>query len=189
MAQPRLRVKEIWWRNVQIGEFYNIERWHQIAGGGGSLYIEIPSSLVPDTLEFLGYPDVNVDSMPVITIEARVIGDPTVSGPIEFHTKKGHRMRIARQNRQAPSSQRHPAWTASRGFPIAPDDVRNKDEAAHYFPDGGLRIYLAKTEEGEFFAGFTKGPRPTGMKPSNPSWGLYPSSTRTPVGGVIRGGA
>ena len=180
---PRLRIDRIWWRNVQPGEFYNIERIHRIEGGGGSLYIEIPSSMVPATLDFLDATGANVDALPVITIEARVAGRPSESGPIEFHRKKGGRMRIARQNRQQPNSQRHPAWTAARGFPSAPDDIRSKEEALPYFPNGGLRIYIAKTVDGDYYAGFTKGPRPENMKPSDPMWELYPEGKV--VGGVI----
>lgn len=169
----KLRIDRIWWRNVQPGEFYNIERHHQIKGGGGSLYIEIPSSMVDATLDFLNVTGANVDELPVITIEAGVIGEPGLSGPIEFHRKAGSRMRIARQNRQQPNSQRHPAWTAARGFPTAPDGVGNKEEALPYFPEGGLRIYIAKTVENEYYAGFTKGPRPADMKRNDPMWDLY----------------
>ena len=182
-----LEVVAIWWRNVQPGEFYNIERYHQIKGGGGSLYIEIPSSLVPATLEFLDHPEVNVEAMPVITIEAGVIGCPALSGPIEFQMKKGRRMRIARQNRRSPNSQRHPAWTDRFGFPKAPDDIHSKEEALPYFPEGGLRIYIAKTVTGSYYAGFTKGTRPSDMLRSDPDWELYPADSRKPVGGVIRG--
>jgi hypothetical protein len=181
MAQ-KLKIDRIWWRNVQPGEFYNIERHHQIEGGGGSLYIEIPSSIVPSTLDFLDATGSNVENLPVITIEAGVIGKPGLCGPIEFHRKAGGRMRIARQNRQQPNSQRHPAWTAALGFPTAPDGVRNTDEARPYFPEGGLRIYIAKTKEGEYYAGFTMGPRPADMKPNNPAWDLY---SQGKVGGVI----
>lgn len=179
----KLNVDRIWWRNVQPGEFYNIERYPQIQGGGGSLYIEIPNSMVAATLDFLDATGKNVEALPVITIRAGVIGQPGVYGDIEFHQKSGRRMRIARQNRQQTSSQRHPAWTAQRGFPTAPDDVKNKEEALPYFPEGGLRIYIAKTLEGEYFAGFKKGARPPGMKPSDPSWNLYPIG-KVP-GGVI----
>ena len=179
----KLNVDRIWWRNVQPGEFYNIERFHQIQGGGGSLYIEIPSSIVPATLDFLGVTGVNVESLPVITIQAGVVGQPGKSGPIEFHRKQGGRMRIARQNRQQPNSQRHPAWVAARGFPTAPDGVREKEEAVPYFPQGGLRIYIAKTIEGDYYAGFTMGPRPANMKHNDPMWDLYPDGNV--VGGVI----
>lgn len=185
MAQ-KLNVDRIWWRNVQPGEFYNIERFHRIPGGGGSLYIEIPSSMVPETLDFLDATGTNVEAMPVITIQAGVVALSGVSGPIEFQRKAGGRMRIARQNRQQPNSQRHPAWTAARGFPSAPDDVRSREEARPYFPEGGLRIYIAKTTEGEYFAGFTKGARPETMKLNNPAWDLYPQGKV--VGGVIDAG-
>jgi hypothetical protein len=181
----KLEVDRIWWRNVQPGEFYNIERYHQIDGGGGSLYIEIPSSMVLTTLDFLGVSGTNVDSLPVITIQAGVIGQSGASGPIEFQRKAGGRMRIARQNRQQPNSQRHPAWTAARGFPTAPDDIRNKEEALPYFPEGGLRVFIAKTVEGDYYAGFTMGPRPASMKPNDPMWGLY---SQGEVGGVIDAG-
>ena len=185
-------IDRIWWRNVQIGEFYNIERFHQIKGGGGSLYIEIPSSLVPGTLSFLGVEtgstdDVDTENLNVITIQARVMGAPELSGPIEFHKKKGNRMRIARQNRQSPNTQRHPAWTASRGLPSAPDNVGSREEAAKYFPDEGLRIYIALTSEGEYYAGFTTGKRPSTMSRNDPMWDLYPDSISKPVGGLIEG--
>lgn len=186
MAQGKLNVERIWWRNVQLGEFYNIERYHRLdSGGGGSLYIEIPSSLVPATLDFLGVAGIDVENLPVITIQAGVIGQPGASGPIEFQRKQGGRMRIARQNRRQPNSQRHPAWIAARGFPIAPDSIRSKEDAIPYFPEGGLRIYIAKTVEGAYYAGFTKGARPEGMKPNNPRWDLYPEGRV--VGGVIDG--
>ena len=186
MAQRKLNVDLIWWRNVQPGEFYNIERYPQIEGGGGSLYIEIPNSIVPATLDFLDATGTNVEALPVITIEAKVAGNLSLSGPIEFHRKSGSRMRIARQNRQQASSQRHPAWTAARGFPTAPDDVRDKEEALPYFPDGGLRIYIVKTVEGDYYAGFTEGSRPADMKPNDPMWDLYPQGRV--VGGVIDAG-
>jgi hypothetical protein len=182
MAQ-KLIIERIWWRNVQPGEFYNIERHHQIKGGGGALYIEIPRSLVPDTLDFLGIPESPLDSLGEFTIQASVIGQSSLSGRITFMPKSGGRMRIVNQNRQQPNSQRHPAWTATRGFPTAPDGIRDKKEALPYFPEGGLRVYIAKTVEGDYYAGFTKGRRPENMKPNNPMWDLYPPGKA--VGGVI----
>ncbi|WP_144589469.1 hypothetical protein [Brevibacterium casei] len=183
----KLNVDRIWWRSVQPGEFYNIERHHRLSsGGGGSLYIEIPSSIVAKTLDFLDATGSNLEDLPVISIDAGVVGRPGESGPIEFQRKTGGRMRIARQNRQQPNSQRHPAWTAPRGFPTAPDDIKSKEEALPYFPEGGLRIYIVKTVEGNFYAGFTKGSRPQGMSRNNPIWDLYPQGKA--VGDVIDAG-
>ena len=179
----KLNVDQIWWRNVPEGEFYNVERHPNVTTGGqGSLYFEIPKSLVPGTLDFLGLS--GTGALPH-TIQAGVIGRPGESGPIEFQTKAGGRMRIVRQNRQMTGSQRHPAWIAARGFPTAPDDVRNKEDALPFFPDGGLRIYIARSVEGSYYAGFKKGRRPASMDRNDPAWELY---TQGEVGGVIDAG-
>lgn len=181
-----ITVDQVWWRNVQKGEFYNIEREHKIDGGGGSLYIEIPSSLVEETLEFLERPRSDLQDGEPIIIDAFVFADPQKSAPIEFRTKKGNRMRIARQNRRQPGSLRHPAWTSEYGFPQAPDNLRaNKADFVQYFPEGGLRIFIVKSIEGDYFAGFTKGPRPSGLPIDDPNSELYPSSSRIP-GGLIK---
>lgn len=178
--RQKLNIDRIWWRNVPLGEFYNVERHPNVtAGGQGSLYFEVPKSMVAGTLDFLGL--TSVASLP-FTIQAGVIGVAGASGPIEFHTKAGNRMRIVRQNRQMAGAQRHPAWAAARGFPTAPDDVHNKKEALPYFPDGGLRIYIARTVQGDYYAGFKKGRRPDTMKPNDAMWDLYSQSG---VGGVI----
>ncbi|OHQ62339.1 hypothetical protein HMPREF2657_08950 [Corynebacterium sp. HMSC072B08] len=181
----QIDIDQVWWRNVQMGEFYNIEREPKIEGGGGSLYIEIPSSMVNVTLEFLGANAASLQDGTPLQITAKVYEDPTISGVIEFHTKKGNRMRIARQNRKQKNSLRHPAWMHSRGFPKAPDGLPNLREAyAPYYPEGGLRIYILKSTSGEFFAGFTTGPRPPGMEPDDPNSVLYPDNSRMP-GGVF----
>jgi hypothetical protein len=67
------------------------------------------------------------------------------------------RYRIARQLRQTDDSERHPAWTAAFGFPEAPDDVSSPEEAASYIPDGGVRLFLVRTDGGKLFAGHTSG--------------------------------
>lgn len=181
-----IEVDQVWWRNVQKGEFYNIEREHKIEGGGGSLYIEIPASLVADTLEFLDRQPSELHDGEPIVINAHVFANPEESGLIEFRTKKGGRMRIARQNRRQPGSLRHPAWTSKYGFPVAPDNLSmNRSDFDKFFPEGGLRIFIVKSVQGDYYAGFTKGPRPEDLSPSDPNSVLYPESSRTP-GGLIR---
>ena len=175
-------IEKVWWRRVQLGEFYNIERHPQIAGGGGSLYIEIPTSMKEKTLNFLGYGLQEGEAALPISIEAHVISDPMVTFKLEFKSKAGNRLRISNQNRRQESTMRHPAWTKTYGFPEAADWVNNREEAAEFYPEGGLRIYIARSTDGEYFAGFTKGPRPDGMTPEDPSWELYDNKA---VGGVI----
>lgn len=181
----QIEIESIWWRNVPPGEFFNVERHPNVTSGGqGSLYFEIPDSLVERTLDFLGLD--SLGSLPY-SIDAGLAEqmDSGVMGPIEFRRKstKSKRMRIARQNRQMAGAERHPAWESSRGFPSAPNDVKTSEESMPYFPDGGLRIYIAKSVDGEFFAGFTTGPRPSGMDRLDPAWDLY--SQGRVVGGVI----
>lgn len=190
MSGQMLNIERIWWRNVRKGEFFNIERHPNVTKGGqGSLYIEVPESLTPKTLDFLGVS--NIASLPH-TIQAGLADDmnSTISGPIEFR-RKSHsspRMFIARQNRQMRGAERHPAWDRARGFPSAPDEIQTREEAESYFPDGGLRVYIAKTSDGDYYAGFTTGRRPADMDEDDPAWDLF--SQGSVVGDVIyaRGG-
>ena len=180
----KLTVDRIWWRNITPSNFYDIERIPQKEGGGGSRYIEVPSSVVSETLDFLGRSDVDKNSIPTITIQAAVIGAVNIIKPIVFESKSSGRMRIANQNRQQEPIRRHTAWTREHGFPTAPDDISSTVKAKEYLPEGGLRVYIVKTQDGRYFAGHTKGPRPEGMEPSDPHWGLYDSSSKH-GGGVI----
>lgn len=177
-----IEIDKVWWRQVQLGEFYNIERHPQIAGGGGSLYIEIPSSMKEKTLNFLGYELEEGEASLPISISAHVLTDPGVIGILEFKSKAGGRLRISNQNRRQESTMRHPAWTKAYGFPEAPDWISNREEAADYFPEGGLRIYIARSTSGDYYAGFTMGERPGNMDVNDPNWELYNSKG---VGGVI----
>jgi len=182
----KLYIDRVWWRNVQLGEFYNIERPPSIAGGGGASYIEIPTSIVDKTLEFLNLGEDGFSKLP-ISIEVKTIGKLNELGIITFDRKSeksGYRMRISFQNRQQENSQRHPAWSETNGFPKAPDNISNRAEAEPYFPKGGLRIFIARTESGEYYAGFTKGDRPKDMQPNDPNWDLYIQGNRPP-GGII----
>ena len=182
----KLHIDRVWWRNVQLGEFYNIERYHKIPGGGGSLYIEIPGSMVRETLNFLNLSEDDIEKLP-ISIEAKTIGDSSRLGTITFDKKSGNRMRIVCQNRQQPNSQRHPAWSQTNRFPKAPDNIGSKAEAEPYFPKGGLRIFIARTKSGEYYAGFTQGDRPKNMQPNDPNWDLFSQGNR-PRGGIIFSG-
>jgi hypothetical protein len=186
MSEPTPEL--IWWVTVQPGEFFNVERHPQMqtsrVAGGGSQYFEIPGSLVQDTFELLGYHG-SYESFEVPhTIVASAVGRPDLVGPIEFNKKapsSGRRLYITRQNRQAPNNLRHPAWLPSRGFPQLPDGVRN-DEAGEYLPEGGLRLYILRMDNGEFRTGFTTGYAPVGLADDDPNRLLY----QTGRGGLER---
>lgn len=149
----------IWVRGLPPNNFFNIERSPAAApsGGGGALYIEVPSSVVPSLLQLLGR-DAGGPIPDELPIETAVIGDPAVSAPLIWRSKTGKRMRLF-QNRQSGADVRHPAWRADRGFPAAPDNVASKEEAAPFIASG-LRVYVVRTENDGDFAGFLVGSYP-----------------------------
>lgn len=152
-----MRVDLVWWRQIQPGEFFNIERDpNLVQGGGGARYIEIPKSLVANTQKFLDVVPTQ-DEPTEAVISAHVIGSPQVVGSLSFLRKAGGRMRIANQNRQATPDSRHPAWRAENGFPKAVDNVKSSEEAKAFYPQGGLRIFIVRTTEFDYYAGFNKG--------------------------------
>ncbi len=177
------RITAIWYRGLQRGEFFNIERGSGlVVGGGGSLYIEIPKSLVGPTLRFFAYqaPQLGDGGFDIAAIPTG--SNDGVAYPINVQVKAGGRMRITNQNRQAASGRRHPAWSRQAGFPEAPNGVRNRDEAAQHLPEGGVRIFVAKVNDGTFIAGFTKGTVPSNIPLDSP---LRPLWMNSGVGGVI----
>lgn len=171
------RIHAIWWRVLQLGEFFNIERRPDlIQGGGGSRYIEIPQSLTKQTLEFFEYEAPAIGDLG-FTIEAVPIGSKDgVAFPINVQVKAGGRLRITNQNRQANPNRRHPAWSSTAGFPQAPNDIHSREEAAAYFPDGGVRVFIGKLDDGSFVAGFTQGSAPAEISPTSSLRRLYVNS-------------
>ena len=156
-------ITSVFWRRVTPGDFFNIERGASAgpASGGGQLYIDIPlgsgislqdfGNFVSDAL--LASDD---SSWNTIEIQAYSVSAPVVTAPLTLTPRRGgnRRYRIANQNRQAIEGQRHPAWSASRGFPLAPDDVSSSTDSR--MPDlSFLKIFIARTDLGEFLAGYT----------------------------------
>lgn len=167
-------VDMLWWRNVQPGEFYNIERTMSKPGGGGARYIEIPKSMVKNTLTFLGYDSSKEGEFSQsLSIDAHVMSDPQVTAKLEFKPKTSGRLRISNQNRHSEATMRHPAWTKRYGFPEAPDSVGSPEEVRAYYPEGGLRVYVVHTTNGEYYAGYTKGKRPNGIDMDDVNARLY----------------
>lgn len=156
-------VDMLFWRAITAADFFTIERSRDAlpAGGGGQSYISISfAGLTHEELgRFLGVdppnrieterPRVELDGVGVVT-------DPTEVGNLVFAPRyqlpqADDRYRITTQNRQTQT--RHPAWTARRGFPKAPDDVRSTDDPR--MPDlTNLKVYVALLDSGEYVAGY-----------------------------------
>ena len=157
-------VRSVFWRSMTKGDFFNIERAREVgpSGGGGQLYIDIPLGGGVSPEEFGNF----VNGVPLhpddsswapYDIQAYSASLPLVVAPLTVTPRGGQnrRYRIANQNRQASGEQRHPAWSADRGFPKAPDDVSSLSDPR--MPDlSFLKIFIARTESGLFLAGFTE---------------------------------
>ena len=155
-------IESILWRKITPGDFFNIERGEGVgpSGGGGQTYIDIPLGGNLTVQEFgrfvFGSPLSEDDQhWEQYEIEVATISAPSLRAPLIITPRRGQnrRYRIANQNRQATSNQRHPAWTAERGFPTAPDDVTGRDDPR--LPDiSYLKIFLARTLSGEYLGGY-----------------------------------
>ena len=156
-------VRSVFWRKVTPGDFFNIERTAEAgpAGGGGQLYIDIPlggSISLQDFGNFVGARPLESDdsNWKPFRIQVYSVSSPVVAAPLILTPRRGNnrRYRIANQNRQAGGGHRHPAWSADRGFPQAPDDVSSRADSR--MPDlSFLKIFIARTDRGEFYAGYT----------------------------------
>ena len=176
-------VTAIWWRVLKPGEFFNIERRPDLVpGGGGARYIEIPKSLVADTIRFFEQDGLTVDENGFTINAVPIKSGVKDTSLITFAPKTGSRLRIANQNRQAMPNRRHPAWRVEAGFPVAPDTVESTEEASKFLPDGGIRIFIAKLNDTTYLAGFTAGFHPADLPVTSALQKLWVESG---VGGVL----
>jgi hypothetical protein len=154
----------VFWRAVTAADFFNVERSRDAApsGGGGQSYFSISFAglTYEDLGRFLSLDDptaVGSERPTVLLTDVAVVDDPGASAPLTFGAryrppKRDDRYRIARQNRQF--QERHPAWTAARGFPRAPDDVLSAHDPR--MPDlSHLKLFLLRLADGTYRAGYT----------------------------------
>lgn len=152
----------VWYKRLTPADFFNIERHADAgpAGGGGQTYIDLPSDARDALFHLLQKPLPTSDDWPSgFTIQARAIGNPNLVAPLSFDYRGaavGHRYKVSNQVRQREDSQRHPAWTRDLGFPTAPDNIGDLEEAAQ-FVGPGLTIYVARLMDGTYYAGYVKG--------------------------------
>jgi len=161
---PHEIVEAIFIRQITTSDFWNIERSPATDSGGGSqTYIDIPirRNMLDPLWRFLKVsPSANPDDKwPSARISVKTIGAPEHESEIEFADRGGNNNRylIARQARQRPNSERPHAWSAANGFPAAPNDIASKTDPR--IPDlSNLKIYVVKTIEGNYFAGYVNEP-------------------------------
>jgi hypothetical protein len=161
-------ILKIFWRGITKADFFNIERARGVGPltGGGQTYVSVSFSGL--TYEELGSfldvvpPGEIGTSRPSKTIDVGVIEEPLIRAPIEFASRyrpprPNDRYKISRQNRQRSGQLRHPAWTGARGFPEAPNDVSDRNDAR--IPDlTYLKVIILRLDTGDYLAGFINSP-------------------------------
>ena len=188
-------IRSLFWRSVTAADFFNVERSREAApsGGGGQSYFSVSfTGLDHEELGvFLGVdpPSLIRTERPTVVLEdVAVIDDPTTVAHLTFAAryrppKTDDRYRITRQNRQY--QVRHPAWTESRGFPRAPDDVLSAHDPR--MPDlSRLKLYVAKLDDGTYRAGFANsGHTPAGAAGVSSLSQLFSAYDRDESAGII----
>jgi Domain of unknown function (DUF3883) len=189
-------IREIFWRQVTDADFVCVERSteHTPVGGGGQTYFSLSFGAHLDKEEFgqflaLDPPTLILTERPPIPIEAAVLGEPSEGATIEFRPRyqdpadRRDRYYIARQNRQRENQRRHPAWTAARGFPEAPNDVADKTDPR--MPDLSLlKLIVARADDGAYFADYVNADRPPRGTPAALGI-LFEANAEVPPDGLI----
>lgn len=157
-------IESIFVRNIQKGDFWNMERRSEQAprGGGGQTYIDIPLGGIDFSglAQFLGVPTKTIEDHQSVNISVHPIGNGETS-VITFGPRgeqNASRYRIVNQNKHSEdNNQRHSAWMVTNGFPEMPKDV---DSSSNIPTDliENLRIYIVKTAEGSYYAGYINQP-------------------------------
>lgn len=150
-----VRIDRIWWREVSAEDYFAMEKSSRGLRGRASLEIRE----VPDLLEFLGV-DRNTapDAWQDLRIVARVVGAPENSAPLVFKAHRRHGVyEITGINRHEDRSERHEAWMPVHGWPDLRVPQSVEDAKSVLAEIGGLHLYVARVDSGQYFAGFTIG--------------------------------
>lgn len=181
-----LPVTQILWRKVQAGEYATIERAAAYDTGGGASYIDLTG--LPTAL---GSPDDVISDFTnqaaddtVVLGSVAAIGAPDRAAPLQLAKGGRARWRITQQNRHHQA--RHPAWRPEMGFPTVSAEAAEEGSGTEtQAATAHLHIYVVRTADNRFFAGFTNSvERPRDWPPE-----LATLFGTTPGAGVIDGGS
>ncbi len=187
-------VRQILWRQVTDSDFVCVERSsdNTPASGGGQTYFSLSFGSHLDKEDFGRFLGVDppgriATERPTVSVEAGVLTDPADTEPIVFSpryqdlSKSYDRYRIARQNRQRANQTRHPAWTARRGFPAAPDDIEDKTDPR--MPDlSQLKLIVARCDDGAYLADYVNADQAPAGTPDELAVLFEPNRTVGPDG-------
>lgn len=150
-----VKVERIWWRDISAEDYFTMEK--SARGLRGRAALEIRQ--IPDLLEFLGLDrSLPPEQWQDLRIVPRVVGDPEVSAPMVFKAHRRHGVyELPAQNRNDERHERHPAWLPASGWPDLRVPTSVEDAKSVLAEIGGLHVYVARTQSGQYFAGITIG--------------------------------
>lgn len=138
-------VTEIVFRRMTYADFRHINKvGGEEEGGGGQSYIDFPTAKVsiPDWTGFFGPPTGEGAAGPQWDVRVRSLG-LREEREVRIYQRRGASVCIASQKIQSRESNRVPSWHPDNGFP------------SNYNPEENhLVIYIIKTGDGEFWAGW-----------------------------------
>lgn len=150
-----VKIERVWWRDISAEDYFLMEKSARGLRGRPSLEIH----QIPDLLSFVGIDrELPAEQWQDIRIVPRVVGEPEVSSPLVFKAHRRHGVyELPAQNRHDDRTERHPAWLPSYGWPDLRVPSSVEDAKAVLTEIGGLHIYIARSQSGQYFAGFTIG--------------------------------
>lgn len=152
----RHKIDLIWWLQINGNDFLMTE-WDKPSGAKGQQHYDVPAA---DNLRaFLGYPSGHgaVEGAD-LTKTVYAIGNPSQSSEIPFSLRKGGRALIKLQNLFSSNSMRPPVWSPAVSPWPKPNNPKTLSAVeADEIAAKGLLIYVVKTTEDKYFAGFTTG--------------------------------
>lgn len=147
------QIDMIFYKKMNQGDLFNIDREPgSISGGGGQTYIDLAGIDDETMQEFLKYgvrvkKENDYKNRSIISIKVKSIGNTNEEKIITFDPRNNRpNYRIVNQHRD-----RHPSWSSLNGFPTIPTGA---SRAADVNNIPNLVIYIARTIEGEYFAGY-----------------------------------
>ena len=153
-------VSELIFRQITPADFFNINKQPGAeALGGGQSYIDVPVKNVdlPTWHSFFdGIQPVAKTNGPVWTVEINSLGG-LGSQQVSIGQRREASVNIRSQKLFSRSSNRIYAWHPDHGgFPRAPVDMSSAEDPRVIELTAGVRVFILKTEEDEYWAGWLK---------------------------------
>jgi 5-methylcytosine-specific restriction protein A len=154
------RLSELVFRQITPADFFNINKKPGAEdGGGGQSYIDVPVRNVDlKTWHsfFSNISPVATKSGPVWTVEVNSLGG-LGSQQVAIGQRREASVNIRSQKLFSQSSNRVLAWHPGHGgFPRAPADMTSAEDPRVIELTAGVRIFILKTEQGEYWAGWLR---------------------------------